>query len=87
MGHLPWKELERRQEEVAVRVPVGSVWEHFRTREHYQVIGHCVIEATDEGGILYKCLAHPIVTLPRSYAEWTELMEHEGETVPRFREV
>lgn len=87
MGHLPWEELERRQEEAAALVPEGSMWEHYKTRDIYLVIGHCVIEATDEAGVLYRPYNRPVVVFLRPFDEWNESVKRDGQDVPRFKRV
>lgn len=34
--------------------PVHSLWLHLKTSHSYVIVGHCILEATGEPGILYS---------------------------------
>ena len=85
MGHLSWGELERRQAQAATVLPLGKKIEHYKTRDIYQIIGHCIIEKSDEVGILYSAVGHSEVTFMRPWLEFFELVELDGAQVERFR--
>ena len=56
MGHMSWQELEQQHLAAMTEVSVGSLWPTENTSNAHEVIGHCIIEATDEVGVLHRAL-------------------------------
>lgn len=66
MGHLSWQELEQRQIAASTAVSIGSLWPSESVANAHEVIGHCIIEATDEVGVLHRPIGHhdPVMVDP-----------------------
>jgi len=70
----------------------GSLWVHYKGNA-YIVVRSALIESDLSPCVVYEratLLASGVLpplptTFVRPLAEWTELVQHEGETVPRFR--
>ncbi len=87
-AHRSFKELETDIEAIAAVYPVGAEYEHYKTPGScYRVVGHGVIEETDEVAIEYISPEHPTVKFIRPISVWNETVQHEGRTVPRFRKL
>lgn len=83
--HKPEFELAIELNNAEVAVPTGAFYSHYKTPEHiYQVIGHTVIEQSDEIGIIYRAQFGEYLSFVRSLPRWLEQVEWQGKTTPRF---
>lgn len=85
MSHKPYEVLAATLAEARAQVPVGAAYVLSKSQAVYEVKDHTILEATDEAAIVYQSLEHPEVSFTRRFLEWFELVEVEGEQVPRFR--
>ena len=67
--------------------PVGSLWLHYQGGV-YQVTGRALMEKTTEQLVLYRSIQSPsLMQWARPLSQWREMVNHEGEWVPRFEPV
>ncbi len=68
-----------------------GVYEHYRNKQHYLVTGYATLESDESQLVLYVPLYQDDKGLGRIWAreinDFTAEVEHEGQTVPRFRYV
>jgi len=63
---------------------LGTVWVHYKTGNLYLVVGAAIAEATQEPLVIYHREVNSLM-FARPRREWDELVEWEGQMVPRFR--
>ena len=80
--------LEEELAEAATLVPVGAHYVHYKhpdDKHRYAIVGHVILEATDEVAVLYQALyIKQQIVFCRALQIWQETVEWEGKTVPRF---
>lgn len=60
MGYVSWDELQQRQLVASTQISVGSLWpEETMSADAHEVIGHCIIEASDEIGVVHRAIEYP----------------------------
>lgn len=85
MAHVPEADLSQALKEASDLVRVGSRYTHFKNPHvTYIVIGHGILEATEEVAIIYQAQYGDNITFIRSLSSWLEEAEQEGHRVPRF---
>lgn len=70
-------------ETLVLSPPIASLWKHYKEGTVYRVIGWALLEATREPLVLYQSV-HSSLVWARPLAQWIELVEHEGQRVPRY---
>jgi|GEM_PF-3630664 len=80
MGHASWEELQRQQAIAATEVPIGSLRRGADPATVHEVVGHCIIEATDETGILYRARQMHGVIIATPLANWSDVATNNPET-------
>lgn len=84
MIHETINALRHKLIEITNEIAVGSRWRHTLTQELYEVVGHTILEATDEVGVTYCQPSYPEVTFTRPANEWTGDVRAAGMLVRRF---
>ena len=85
MDHKPEKTLAQELQAAAQQVPVGAFYTHYKHPELcYKIVGHCVLEASDEVAVLYQAQYGEKITYARALSVFLETVAYEGETMPRF---
>jgi hypothetical protein len=85
MAHVPDTQLKAHVDEAARQIPLGSTYAHYKHPEqHYRIDGFCILEGTDDIGILYTALYGAGVTYCRPLGAFLEHVAHEGAFVRRF---
>ena len=85
MAHVPEASLNKALKDAADLVRVGSRYTHFKNPHvTYIVIGHGILEATEEVAVIYQAQHGDNITFIRSLSSWLKEAEHEGQRVPRF---
>lgn len=88
MAHLSPNEILENLQNAADTVEVGARYVHFKNpSKEYEVTGFAIIEADDSVGVLYKALYDEGFTFVRSLESFTATVEHQGQSMPRFRKV
>lgn len=66
MGHVSWEELEQELVAASQQVSFGSLWPDDNTPGAHEVTGYCIIEATDQAGVLHRAIdiASPTFVTP-----------------------
>lgn len=84
-NHKPEAELARALQLAATQVKVGAQYAHYKNPDLvYKIVGHVILEATDEPAILYQAQYGKKITYARALSIWLETVEWQGKTVPRF---
>jgi hypothetical protein len=84
-NHKPEAELARALQLAAKQVKVGAQYAHYKNPDlTYVVVGHVILEATDEPAIMYQAQYGKKITYARALSIWLETVEWQGKTVPRF---
>ncbi|WP_434626865.1 DUF1653 domain-containing protein [Chromobacterium sp. CV08] len=65
-------------------MPSPGIYQHFRNRQLYQVLGVAKHSETQEPMVMYRALYGDYGLWARPAAMFDETVEHEGERVPRF---
>ncbi|MEO9383249.1 DUF1653 domain-containing protein [Chromobacterium phragmitis] len=61
-----------------------GIYQHFRNRQLYQVLGTASHSETREPLVMYRALYGEYGLWARPAAMFEEMVEHEGRMVPRF---
>lgn len=69
----------------ARRQVLPGLYEHYKNGSVYEIIGFSICEKTDEPQVLYRDETTPDIPFNRSLESFTETVEHNGETVARFK--
>lgn len=78
------------EEELATmlaNIPINrdEIYYHYRNPDkHYRIITIALDEAGEKPMIIYQAMYGKCLTWSRSYEIWTQSVEHEGKTIPRF---
>ncbi|AUH51189.1 DUF1653 domain-containing protein [Chromobacterium sp. ATCC 53434] len=65
-------------------MPSPGIYQHFRNRQRYQVLGIAKHSETHEPMVMYRALYGDYGLWVRPAAMFDEMVEHEGAQVPRF---
>jgi hypothetical protein len=88
MAHKTEEELLEKLNEARTKVTFGGTYKHYKDpAKHYKVQGFVILESTDSVGIIYQAQYSQRLTFVRPLGSWLAEVEHEGKTVPRFKEV
>lgn len=61
------------QHDCVAQTPVGSLWQHQKTKDFYRVTGHAMIESTWKPGVLYvQNIRSPSPTIIRDGDEFID---------------
>lgn len=61
-----------------------GIYKHYKSEDQYEVISEAIYENTEKPVVVYKALQGERLTFVRPLAQFEELVEWNGETVPRF---
>lgn len=61
-----------------------GIYKHYKSEDQYEVLSEAIYENTEEPVVVYKALQGERLTFVRPVAQFEELVEWNGETVPRF---
>ncbi len=61
-----------------------GIYKHYKSEDQYEVISEAIYENTEEPVVVYKALQGERLTFVRPLAQFEELVECNGEIVPRF---
>lgn len=86
MGKVPLDELEKRLQGARARLIPGSRWQHYKG-DKYELVDVVIIEADMEIGVVYRPLESPGVSFFRPLSVWQELVDWQGQRLPRFRQM
>jgi hypothetical protein len=88
MAHIPEETLEQMLADAFVKVPLGSVYIHYKKPDQqYIVIGHAILESTDEVAVIYKAEYGRQITFIRPINDFLATVSHDGKEIPRFEKV
>lgn len=88
MEHKPEASLNSALKEASDLVRVGSRYTHFKNPHvTYIVIGHGILEATEEVAVIYQSQHGDNITFIRPLTSWLEEVDHDGKRVPRFAHI
>lgn len=62
----------------------GAVYQHYKRKEHYKIIGVATDSDTEEPVVVYKALYGEGRLFVRKLSVFGESVDHEDETVRRF---
>lgn len=80
--------LANRLRAARLLVSVGGLYTHYKHPERTYGVKDLVIdEATEEVAVVYEAHYGAGLIFVRALNSWTESVEWEGKTVPRFRKV
>lgn len=86
--HRPDKELLQALQMAANEVKVGALYAHYKNPNlHYKIVGHVILEASDEPAVVYQGQYGEHITYARALRIWLETVPWKGKMVPRFSEV
>lgn len=84
MDKVPLSELEERLRKVRELLVPGSRWQHYKGGK-YELVDVVIVEADMEIGVVYRPLGSPRVSFFRPLSVWQELVDWQGQRLPRFR--
>jgi hypothetical protein len=88
IDHKPETVLAHELQTAVEQVPAEAIYAHYKHPELlYKIIGHCILEASDEPAVLYQAQYGEKITYVRALGVFLETVEYEGKTVPRFTRV
>ncbi len=87
MIHETINALRYKLKGVTEEIPIDSMWRHTISQELYKVVGHTILEATDDAGVIYCQPSNPEVSFTRPTHEWTGDVRTAGVLVKRFMQV
>lgn len=61
-----------------------GIYKHYKSEDQYEVISEAIYENTEKPVVVYKALQGERLTFVRPLAQFEELVEWNGEIVPRF---
>jgi hypothetical protein len=86
--HKSHEQLQQEIAQAAKQVNIGIAYRHYKDpAKVYKVINFATQEADDELGVVYQAQYGPGLFFTRPLKEWTENVEWQGNTVPRFTPV
>lgn len=75
-------------EKTKAEIPIGARFVHYKNPAHtYRVIALAVIEATLEPAVVYQAEYDPEINWIRPATVFLEMVEWNGEMVPRFKRI
>jgi hypothetical protein len=84
MQRLTLEQLNDMLAAAARQVEIGRTYRHYKGND-YTVVDLVITEATNEVEVVYSRLqVEPQVHFVRPLKSWLEIVEHEGQQVPRF---
>ena len=81
MQHVSVYELREHLREAMTRVPPQSWWQHYKTKNFYQVINACIREGDLTICILYYQKGCPDVLFCRPAGEWLSVVKEGTEVL------
>ena len=88
MAHISQEEQQHRLTEALVKVPLGTKYVHYKNTDRtYTVIGHALLEATDEAAVIYESDYGNHIPFIRPLEDFLAIVTVEGTEVPRFKKV
>ena len=88
MEKQPHKEQSVLQQEIMdaeTKVKIGAKYSHYKDPQKiYEVIGFGFLESNDELCVIYRATYGNQITFLRPLSSWLDIIELNGETVPRF---
>lgn len=86
--HQEQKTLAQELDAAKTKVIIGATYRHFKGADKlYTVTGLGFVEANNELCVIYKAQYGEQLTFIRPLSIWTEHVEWEGKTVPRFTKI
>jgi len=80
--------LDKKLQTAAEQVPIGGIYAHYKHPELlYEIVGHCMVEATERPAVIYRAQYGKKITWARELGVFLETVEYEGKTVPRFTRI
>lgn len=80
--------LKSKVEKAKQQVKVGGRYAHFKNPVHtYIVRDIAILESTQEPVVIYRAEYGDNITFVRPVDEWLEVVEKDGQQVPRFRKI
>jgi len=80
---LPDEVLIQRLADAAALVTVGATYMHYK-HQPYKVLNLAIADDGNEICVVYQMLYGSGLTFIRTISNWTETVEVNGQTVPRF---
>lgn len=88
IDHKPELVLAQELQAAAEQVPAEAIYAHYKHPELlYKIVGHCILEASDEPAVLYQAQYGKKITYARALSIFLEHVEWEGKAVSRFTRV
>jgi len=86
MDHKSAEELAKELKEAATKVQVGGKYVHYKSPDSlYEVKELGILEADDSVCVIYRSLHGSKPSFVRPLREWIEMVNWQGQTVPRFK--
>ena len=88
MERVSQEYLRHELREAEALIEKGARYVHFKNPEQeYRIVGFAVREDTNEVCVIYEGQYGERIPFIRTLKNFTETVEHDGSTVPRFRRV
>ena len=85
IGHLNEAELSISLQESLKKVEIGATYVSYKDPTKPYILLHIGLwEMTEEPAVVYQALYGEKIIWIRPVSKFTELVEHEGQMVPRF---
>lgn len=84
----PEEQLLRQLEDAKAVVEVGATYRHYKSAEMTYVVKDIVFQEADmQPCVIYQAQYGLGLAFSRPVSVWLEVVEFEGESVPRFRRI
>lgn len=81
-------DLKSKIEKAKQQVKVGGRYAHFKNPAHtYIVRDIAILESTQEPVVIYRAEYDDKLTFVRAIDSWLEVVEKDGQQIPRFRKI
>ena len=88
LTHVSQGELAHRLKEAGEKVTVDALYTHFKDpTKLYKVKLFAILEETEEAAVVYEPQYMEGILFIRPLASWLDIVEWEGQSVPRFTKV
>lgn len=85
--HKSQEELAAELNNARIEFPVGEYYVHYKNLDLYKIIGHTILEETEEIAINYEAQYGEFLPFTRSVKEWQKPVEGQEQEINRFTRV
>lgn len=80
---MSFRELERLLADVEQKVPVGSIWRHFKGGD-FRILRIVFDSESLQLEVVHESVDYPNIAFTRTISNWLDTVDFEGYTLSRF---